>query len=342
MSPVAPASAGHPAGPAAGSKLPSLEVIFRVAATLVSAVVLAGALVAAGGGTISAATTGSPDRGRAVFFGPGGCSGCHSVELGPERALDRPAPHPRVSSCSCRRRGQAARCLRRRVDPRARRLCDARLRQRHDAATERADAAPDRGPRVLPDRDAVHEPRRALPLPAKPIAACDAKASCRALVARWATAETAPRGGAPRRQDRRRRGLPLVPPLCGERRQERLRAGADEGGARATGGCRTRQATALPAVRQAGIGDAGVRRLRRCESEATRRVPPRLSRRPALSTTRGERATETPKERHSRSFGSPRGGQETLSWRLPPPALRSSSQPRPPGPRRQGRGSRGS
>ena len=58
-------------------------MIVRGTLTVLTAALLAGTLVAAGGGTTRAAATGSPERGRAVYFGPGGCAGCHSASADP-------------------------------------------------------------------------------------------------------------------------------------------------------------------------------------------------------------------------------------------------------------------
>lgn len=58
-------------------------VIARAALALVSAALLVGVLAAGSGGSTQPAATGSPDRGRAVYFGPGGCAGCHSASADP-------------------------------------------------------------------------------------------------------------------------------------------------------------------------------------------------------------------------------------------------------------------
>ena len=131
--------------------------------------------------------------------------------------------------------------------------------------------APDRGSRLVPDREAVDEPAAGpLQLPAKPIAACDAKASCRALVARWAKAERLPATALPGAKIVAIAGLPLLPPLRRERRHERLGAGADAGRAREADGrraaCRRLRCptcvgpgSAMPSY--AALGDANLRRV---------------------------------------------------------------------------------
>lgn len=147
--------------------------------------------MAAGGGTISTATTGSPDRGRAVFFGPGGCSGCHSVSSD----TNEPSTGPRLTLESLRAHAADA------GKPLGAYVAESILVPGAYATPGYVSGTmrPPRGLTPLQIEDLVsyligtpYTSPSALPLPAKPTATCDAKASCRALVARWATAEKLP------------------------------------------------------------------------------------------------------------------------------------------------------
>ena len=103
----------------------------------------------------------------------------------------------------------------------------------------------------------------------KPIAACDAKASCRATVARWAKARAASRCGARRCEDHCDLRLSLLPPVRGQRCQEWLGAGSDACGPDEGDGRRARKAPGMPACVRAGsampsyaaLGDANLRRV---------------------------------------------------------------------------------
>ncbi len=168
-------------------------MIVRVALTLLTAALLAGSLVAAGGGTTRAAAAGSPDRGRAVYFGPGGCAGCHSASAdpaepstGPQLALEvlqadaadagKPlgafvaesilvpaayAPPGYVSGVMQPPRGLT--------------------RQQVDDLVSYLIGKPYTSPATGP-----------LELPARPVAACRRSKQCAATVARWAATERLP------------------------------------------------------------------------------------------------------------------------------------------------------
>ena len=102
---------------------------------------LAGALVAAGGGLDPRAATRQPRTGSRRLLRPG-----RLLRTATPRAPTRhepstgPAADARDAAGPRRRRRQAARRLRRRVDPRAGRVRPAGLRARDDAAAARADA----------------------------------------------------------------------------------------------------------------------------------------------------------------------------------------------------------
>jgi len=90
MRPPRSTVARSPVDPGAGRSYDARTVIVRSTLALVSAVLLAGALVAAGGGMSQEAVTGSPDRGRAVYFGPGGCANCHATSADPSQPSTGP------------------------------------------------------------------------------------------------------------------------------------------------------------------------------------------------------------------------------------------------------------
>lgn len=169
-------------------------MVFRGAAALAAIALFAGVLVAAGGGTTRLTATGSPERGRAVFYGPGGCSGCHSISSDPAE----PSTGPRLTLDQLRAHAADD------GKPLADYVAESIL-------VPGAYATPGyvsgimQPPRGLTDRQIedlvsylIGAPwtRTAgglLQLPARPIAACEAKPACRALVARWAKAERLPR-----------------------------------------------------------------------------------------------------------------------------------------------------
>lgn len=173
-------------------------MIVRGAVSLVAAALLAGVLVAAGGGTIGAGATGSPDRGRAVFAGPGGCSGCHSPSADPAE----PSTGPQLTLASLRANAADA------GKPLADYVAESILVPSAYAAPGYVSGMmqPPRGLTPLQIEDLVSyligkpwtSPAKGpLHLPSKPVAACDAKKACRATVARWVKAERLPVAALP-------------------------------------------------------------------------------------------------------------------------------------------------
>ena len=139
------------------------------------------------------AATGNPGRGRAVFYGPGGCSGCHSVSAD----SNEPSTGPRLTPESLRAHAAGA------GEPLAAYVAESILVPSAYATPGYVSGTmlPPRGLTTLQIEDLVSYLIGApwtspaggpLPLPARPVAACDAKASCRAAVARWAMAERLP------------------------------------------------------------------------------------------------------------------------------------------------------
>jgi mono/diheme cytochrome c family protein len=168
-------------------------MIVRSSVAFAAAALLAGVLVAVGGGTIRAVTTGSPERGRAVYSGPGGCSNCHAVSADPTE----PSTGPELSLETLRAHAAGA------GKPLADYVAESILVPSAYAAPGyvRGTMQPPRGLSALQIEDLVsyligkpwaNPATGTLKLPANPVAACDAKASCRALVARWAKAERLP------------------------------------------------------------------------------------------------------------------------------------------------------
>lgn len=75
-------------------------MLLRLSTAIVAASLVAGVLVGVGAGRpgataerVAALSAGNPERGRAVYFGPGGCSGCHSVSADP----DEPSTGPQLT-----------------------------------------------------------------------------------------------------------------------------------------------------------------------------------------------------------------------------------------------------
>jgi mono/diheme cytochrome c family protein len=168
-------------------------MIAKGTVALISAALLAGALVAAGGGMTHAAATGSPERGRVVFSGPGGCSGCHSVSPDPSQ----PSTGPQLTLANLQAHAADA------GKPLGAYVVESILVPGAYAVPGYVSGMmqPPRGLTALQIEDLVSyligKPWTSpsgvpLKLPAKPIAACDAKAACRATVARWAKAEQLP------------------------------------------------------------------------------------------------------------------------------------------------------
>jgi mono/diheme cytochrome c family protein len=167
--------------------------------TLSTAVLAAGALVAVGGGAIHARATGSPERGKAVYFGPGGCSNCHAAGADPSQ----PSTGPQLTLESLRAHAAGA------GKPLADYVAESILVPGAYAAPGyvRGTMQPPHGLTTLQIEDLVSyligkpwtSPSKggALNLPARPVAACTASASCRATVARWAKAEKLPGSALP-------------------------------------------------------------------------------------------------------------------------------------------------
>lgn len=198
MRPIRTTSAGNPVDRTAVPKLRSIDVIPRGALMVVVAVLFAGMIVAAGGGTIGADATGSPERGRAVYFGPGGCSNCHSVSTDPAE----PSTAPELTLETLRAHAADA------GKPLADYVVESILVPNAYAAPGyvRGTMQPPRGLTKLQIEDVVSyligkpwasPATGALKLPAKPVSACDAKALCRATVARWKKAEQLPTAALP-------------------------------------------------------------------------------------------------------------------------------------------------
>lgn len=198
MRPIRATSAGNPVDRTGASKLRSIDVIARGALVLVVAALLVGVIAAAGGGTIRAAATGSPERGRAVYFGPGGCSNCHSVSADPAE----PSTGPQLTLETLRANAADA------GKPLPDYVAESILVPSAYAAPGyvRGTMQPPRGLTKLQIEDVVSyltgkpwtsPATGALKLPAKPVSACDVKASCRATVARWRKAEQLPAAALP-------------------------------------------------------------------------------------------------------------------------------------------------
>jgi mono/diheme cytochrome c family protein len=166
---------------------------FRTLVILTAAALLAGSLVAARGGASAARATGNPERGRAVYVGPGGCSNCHAVSADPSQ----PSTGPELTLESMRSHAAAA------GKPLADYVAESILVPGAYATPGYTTGImqPPRGLSKLQVEDLVSyllgrawtaPPTGALKLPARPVAACLAKASCRAMVARWTKAERLP------------------------------------------------------------------------------------------------------------------------------------------------------
>ena len=190
--------AANPIDSSRRAKLRSIVMILRGAVTFAAAALLAGALVAAGGGTIRAATTGSPERGRAVYSGPGGCSGCHAPSADPAE----PSTGPQLTLATLRAHASDA------GKPLADYVAESILVPAAYAAPGYVSGMmqPPRGLTPLQIEDLVSyligtpwtsPVKGPLKLPANPVAACDAKKACRVAVARWAKAERLPSSALP-------------------------------------------------------------------------------------------------------------------------------------------------
>jgi mono/diheme cytochrome c family protein len=160
---------------------------------LTAAALLAATIAAIGGGASGATVTGSPERGRAVYVGPGGCSNCHAASADPSQ----PSTGPQLTLESMRAHAADA------GKPLADYVAESILVPGAYATPGyvRGMMQPPRGLSALQIEDLVSyligrpwtsPGQGGLKLPARPVAACVAKASCRATVARWARAEHLP------------------------------------------------------------------------------------------------------------------------------------------------------
>jgi mono/diheme cytochrome c family protein len=165
----------------------------RVLLIVTVAAVLAGVIAGVGGSATRAAATGSPERGKAVYFGPGGCSNCHAVSTDPSQ----PSTGPQLTLESLRAHAADA------GKPLADFVAESILVPGAYAAPGYVAGMmqPPRGLTALQIEDLVSfligrpwtsPGQGGLKLPAKPVSECLAKASCRATVARWARAEQLP------------------------------------------------------------------------------------------------------------------------------------------------------
>ncbi len=173
-------------------------MIARGIVALVSAALLAATIVAAGGGTVRAAATGSPERGRAVYFGPGGCSNCHAASTDPSQPSTGPQLTPEALRAHAADAGK----------PLADYVAESILVPGAYVVPGYVSGMmqPPRGLSKLQIEDIVSyligkpwtSPATGpLKLPAKPVAACKAKAACRKTVARWAKLERLPGSALP-------------------------------------------------------------------------------------------------------------------------------------------------
>jgi len=183
-------SAGNPVDLARGQGYDRPTMFVRVFLIAAAAAVLAGALVGAGEGMPRSVAAGSPDRGRAVYLGPGGCAGCHSASTDPAE----PSTGPLLTLERLQADAASA------GEPLGAFVAESILVP--DAYTAPGYISgimqPTRGltsqqvadlVAYLIGRPWTGPAAGALKLPSRPVAACVAKASCRATVARWAKAE---------------------------------------------------------------------------------------------------------------------------------------------------------
>jgi mono/diheme cytochrome c family protein len=189
---------GNPVDRIGVPRLRSFDVIARGTLIVAVTALLAGVVAAAGGGTIGASATGSPERGRAVYFGPGGCSNCHSVSADPAE----PSTGPQLTLETLRAHAADA------GKPLADYVAESILVPGAYAAPGyvRGTMQPPRGLTNPQIEDLVSyligkawssSTASVLTLPAKPVSACDAKAACRATVARWKKAVRLPVAALP-------------------------------------------------------------------------------------------------------------------------------------------------
>jgi len=169
-------------------------VIARLALTIAASTLLAVVLVSTVAGMAGSSTSGSPDRGRAVYLGPGGCAGCHSVSTDPTE----PSTGPQLTLQRLQTDAAAA------GEPLGPFVAESILVPNAFTAPGYVSGImqPARGLSTNQVEDLVSfligkpwtaPAGGALKLPKRPVAACDASSSCRAQVRRWARVERLPR-----------------------------------------------------------------------------------------------------------------------------------------------------
>jgi mono/diheme cytochrome c family protein len=154
---------------------------------------MAGMLVAGSGGMTRTTAVGSPDRGRALYFGPGGCAGCHSASADPTEPSTGPQLTLAVLKADAADAGKPLGAF----------VAEAILvpaayappgyvsgimqpprglsRQQVDDLVSYLIGKPYMSPATGP-----------LELPARPVASCRRSRQCAATVARWAATEGLP------------------------------------------------------------------------------------------------------------------------------------------------------
>jgi mono/diheme cytochrome c family protein len=168
-------------------------MIARGSLILAASALLAGVLVAAVAGMPRSAAAGSPDRGKAVYFGPGGCAGCHSVSTDPTE----PSTGPELTLGRLQADAASA------GEPLGQFVAESILVPGAFTAPGYVSGVmqPARGLTAKQIEDLVSyvigkpwtsPASGSLRLPAKPVAACLANSSCRAAVAKWAKLERLP------------------------------------------------------------------------------------------------------------------------------------------------------
>ncbi len=175
-----------------------------------------------------AAATGSPDRGRAVYVGPGGCSGCHSASADPTE----PSTGPQLTLATLQAHAADA------GKPLAAYVAESILVPGAYAAPGYVSGMmqPPRGLTPLQIEDLVsYLIGKPWTSPAGgPLGApgeADRGVRGEGVVPGHGRpvgeGRAAARLGARRREDRRDLRLPLLPPVRGQRREERVGAGPD-------------------------------------------------------------------------------------------------------------------
>lgn len=168
---------------------------------LVAAVLLAGALVAVGEGRpgVSAerhraqANGGSPDRGRSVYFGPGGCSGCHAASADPAEPSTGPQLTLALLSADAATAGKplGAFVAESILVPAAyvpAGYVSGMMQPASGLSRQQLDDLVS----YLIGKPYTTPPTGPLDLPARPIAACKRAKECRATVTRWSVVERLP------------------------------------------------------------------------------------------------------------------------------------------------------